>query len=104
MPKTFLLSSSFLALRPILSNASGSKGPTYFLELFREFEPCAWAFACLGNLYRMLNKGVKWIGIKDTEGSEDVICAGLDPTNESGAFEYTFKTLQGLLELLQVLF
>ena len=92
----------FLVSGQILANASGSRGPAYLLELFREFKPYAWAPACLANLYRMLTKGVKWSGIKNTEGGEAAIRAGLDPTDESDAFEHTFKTMSGPLQLLQV--
>ncbi|KAJ8644919.1 hypothetical protein MRB53_006667 [Persea americana] len=50
----------------------------------------------------MLTKGVKWAGIKNTEHGEEAIRAGLDPTNESDAFEHTFKTMSRPLWLLQV--
>ena len=87
-----------------MANASGLRGPAYLLELFKEFKPYAWALACLGNLYRMLTKGVQWAGIKNTKGGEAAIRAGLDPTDESDAFEHTFKAMLGPLQLLQVLY
>ncbi|KAJ8636721.1 hypothetical protein MRB53_010988 [Persea americana] len=50
----------------------------------------------------MLTKEVLWAGIKNTKGGEAAIRAGLDPTDESDAFEHTFKTMLGPLQLLQV--
>ncbi|RWR76322.1 cytochrome b561 and DOMON domain-containing protein [Cinnamomum micranthum f. kanehirae] len=80
------------------------RGPAYLLELFKEFKPYAWAPTCVGNLYRMLTKGVKWSGIKNIEGAEAAIPAGLDPTDESDAFEHMFKSMSGPLQLLQALY
>ena len=52
----------------------------------------------------MLTKGVKWVGIKNIEGGEEAIRAGLDPTNKSDASEHTFKTMSRPLQLLQVMY
>lgn len=93
----------FLVSGQILSNVSGSRGPTYLLELFTKFRPYAWTLDCLANLYRMLKKGAKWAGLKKIEAGEEARLAGLDPTDESDAFEHMFKTLSGPLKLLQVL-
>lgn len=92
----------FLVSGHINSNASGSRGPTYALELFRDFKSYAWALACLANLYRMLNKGVRWARLKKIEIGPDGKPVGIDPTDESDVFEHTFKTLSGPLQLLQV--
>ena len=92
----------FLVLGQINSNASGSRGPAYALELFKDFKPYAWAPACLANLYRMLNKGVRWVGLKKIEIGPDGKPVSIDPTDESDVFEHTFKTLSGPLQLLQV--
>ncbi|RWR97172.1 serine/threonine-protein phosphatase 7 long form [Cinnamomum micranthum f. kanehirae] len=92
----------FLVSGQINSNASSSRGPAYALELFRDFKPYAWAPACLANLYKMLNKGVRWAGLKKTDVGSDGKPVGIDPMDESDAFEHTFKSLSGSLQLLQI--
>ena len=47
---------------------------------------------------------MKWAGIKNTEGGEVSIHAGLDPIYEIGAFDHTFKTMSGPLQLIQVIY
>ncbi|RWR76671.1 serine/threonine-protein phosphatase 7 long form [Cinnamomum micranthum f. kanehirae] len=91
----------FLVSGQINSNSS-SRGSAYALELFRDFKPYAWAPACLANLYRMLNKGVRWAGLKKTDVGSDGKPVGIDPTDESDAFKHTFKSLSGPLQLLQI--
>lgn len=75
----------------ILCNSSRAQGPFYILKLFREFRPYSWASACLASLYKMLNKGVHWEGLKRGEMS--------DPTDESDPFKKEFKSLSGPLQL-----
>ena len=50
----------------------------------------------------MLNKGVRWAGLKKAEVGPDGKPIGIDPIDEGEALEHTFKSMLGPLQLLQV--
>ena len=60
----------FLVSGQIISQTFGARGPTYLLELFKEFKPYAWGSACLANLYRMLANTTQWNKEKAGVGEE----------------------------------
>ena len=86
----------FLVSGQIVMQTFGAHGPTYLLELFKEFKPYVWAPACLTNLYRMLINVTRWNAEKKIDEEENDDYKGEDEGHHR-------RTPTGPLQLLQVI-